>query len=229
MKDILFNLIPELKNNPQEYIDSVLRRYQEFMTYSQIPERCIGFMDQEIIPTRLYKLFGNMQEAVQDRYNFIFKFKDYRNLCYLAYLMLQAYFKQCYHKEAIIEDILYIDTKLLVEDYKKLMDFSESNLSPELVHSLSVLYGGIEKAALVIWDKFEMLDSKFDRDKIYDILSVRQRRGLSNFYFTMQTSDNLLASIGNIATFINDQDLYFDCESYIIDIPKNKEVDKFKC
>ena len=73
----------------------------------------------------------------------------------------------------------------MVEDYKRLINYDKNELSLAPVHSLETLYKNIENAPLVIWDKFMMIDSAYDKDKIYDILCIRHRKGLANFYFSI--------------------------------------------
>ena len=228
MEDILYELIPNLKDMTEDYQEAVCRKYREFMKYSQIPERCIGFEDQSIIPSKLHNVFKNMTTAVQDRYNFRFNFADYINLDYLAYFMLQSYFKQCVATDTRVEDIIYIDTKLLVEDYKRLIDYKEDKDSLKPIHDLKILYSGVENAPLIIWDKFTLLDSHYDRDKIYDILSIRQRRGLGNFYFTIGGDDTLVDKVGQNTIACMQLDLSFNCRTSKINFQDTKEVGIFK-
>lgn len=228
MEDILFELIPNLETATDDYKAAVIRRYKEFIKYSQIPAKCYGFTDQSIIPSKLFNVFKNMQQAVSDRYNFYFDFGDYKNLEYLAYLMLQSYFKQCVLEDKLVEDILYIDTKLLVEDYKRLIDYKEEKDSLKPIHDLKVLYAGIENAPLIIWDKFTLLDSYYDKDKIYDIINIRQRRGLGNFYFSMGGKQNFAEKIGQNTAALIQLDLGFECSNIVINLESTKEVGLFK-
>ena len=231
MRDIILDLIPELKKENEEYVDSVIRRYKDYINYCQIPEICKGFNDKDIIPVKLSKFFENIITAVTDKYNFLFNLNSYQNAAYLAYLMIQEYFRQCIISDTRVEDILYIDTKLLVEDYKRLMNYDKNDLSLAPVHSLETLYVNIEKAPLVIWDKFMMLDSNYDRDKIYDIICIRNRKGLSNFYFGINGTSELSKALGpNLSTEVHQfLDAGFDCSKNIIDIKHTKEVSLFKC
>ena len=70
MKDIIFNLIPELKGKNDDYTDAIIRRFKDYIEYSQIPEICLGFNDNTIIPDKLDKVVNNMLIAVKERYNF---------------------------------------------------------------------------------------------------------------------------------------------------------------
>jgi len=228
MEDVLYDLIPNLKEATDDFKAAVFRRYNEYIKYSQIPDRCLGFTDQKIIPSKLYNVFKNMTSAVTDRYNLRFEFADYVNLDYLAYLMLQSYFKQCVIQDIRVEDIIYVDTKLLVEDYKRLIDYKEEKDSLKPIHDLKILYSGMENAPLVIWDKFTLLDSYFDRDKIYDIISIRQRRGLGNFYFTIGDDDYLNDKVGQNTLACMQLDLSFDCRAIKINLQGTKEAEIFK-
>ena len=228
-REIVLNLIPEIRNECEDYINAIVKRYDEFMEYSQLPEACYGFDNTSIIPDKLKKLFTNIHIAVQDKYSFIFLFRDYINTEYLAYLMTQVYFRSCILKDIRVEEILYIDTKLLVEDYKKLMNANNNEPSPLPVHSLETLYSTIEKAPIVIWDKMMLIDSNYDRDKLYDIINVRNRKGLGNFYFAMESMAKFSEVLGpNLALMVNEyQAAAFNCSTSSIPVDHKKEVQLF--
>ena len=230
MKDIIFNLIPELKGKNDDYTDAIIRRFKDYIEYSQIPEICLGFDDNTIIPDKLDKVVNNMLIAVKERYNFLFNFSSYENLSYLSYLFIAYYFKQCILNDETVENILYIDTKLMVEDYKRLINYDKNELSLAPVHSLETLYKNIENAPLVIWDKFMMIDSAYDKDKIYDILCIRHRKGLANFYFSINGTSELSKVMGpNISNEICQYlDTGFNCSLNKINIKHTKEVSLFK-
>ena len=230
MKDIIFNLIPELKGKNDDYTDAIIRRFKDYIEYSQIPEICLGFNDNTIIPDKLDKVVNNMLIAVKERYNFLFNFSSYENLSYLSYLLITYYFKQCILNDETVENILYIDTKLMVEDYKRLINYDKNELSLAPVHSLETLYKNIENAPLVIWDKFMMIDSAYDKDKIYDILCIRHRKGLANFYFSINGTSELSKVMGpNISNEISQYlDTGFNCSLNKINIKHTKEVSLFK-
>lgn len=230
MKDIIFNLIPELKGKNDDYTDAIIRRFRDYIEYSQIPEICLGFDDNTIIPDKLDKVVNNMLIAVKERYNFLFNFSSYENLSYLSYLLITYYFKQCILNDETVENILYIDTKLMVEDYKRLINYDKNELSLAPVHSLETLYKNIENAPLVIWDKFMMIDSAYDKDKIYDILCIRHRKGLANFYFSINGTSELSKVMGpNISNEICQYlDTGFNCSLNKINIKHTKEVSLFK-
>ena len=230
MKDIIFNLIPELKGKNDDYTDAIIRRFKDYIEYSQIPEICLGFNDDTIIPDKLDKVINNMLIAVKERYNFLFNFSSYENLSYLSYLLIAYYFKQCILNDETVENILYIDTKLMVEDYKRLINYDKNELSLAPVHSLETLYKNIENAPLVIWDKFMMIDSAYDKDKIYDILCIRHRKGLANFYFSINGTSELSKVMGpNISNEISQYlDTGFNCSLNKINIKHTKEVSLFK-
>ena len=230
MNDIIFNLIPELKGKNDDYTDAIIRRFKDYIEYSQIPEICLGFDDNTIIPDKLDKVVNNMLIAVKERYNFLFNFSSYENLSYLSYLLIAYYFKQCILNDETVENILYIDTKLMVEDYKRLINYDKNELSLAPVHSLETLYKNIENAPLVIWDKFMMIDSAYDKDKIYDILCIRHRKGLANFYFSINGTSELSKVMGpNISNEICQYlDTGFNCSLNKINIKHTKEVSLFK-
>ena len=63
----------------------------------------------------------NISTVVSDRYNILLNFNGYKNTGYIAYVIINEYFKQIHLNNDILENIVYIDTNLLVEDYKRLM------------------------------------------------------------------------------------------------------------
>lgn len=230
MKDLILQLLPCLVNKPEDYINSIVKKYEVFINNSQIPSVCLGYNDISIIPSKLQKVYNNITTAFIDHYNFLINFESYENISYLIYLLLNKYFCDCINNDDILDQILYIDTKLMLEDYKRLMNYENSYNSIEPVHNLDILYKGIEQYPVVIWDKLMLINSSYDKDKLYDIISIRNRKGLGNFYITIGSRSELSSILGaNLCKEIKSTlDLAFECISTTINVPRTKEVNIFK-
>lgn len=232
MRDMdILNLIESLKTKPQEYIDSINRQYESFLDYSELPNVCRGFNDINILPPKLKKLYTNITVAISGRYNFLFCFGNLNNIDYLCSLFLNKYFIDSIEHDNILEHVLYIDTKLLIEDYKRLMNYNKNEDYLPPVHSLDTLFHRIENAPVIFWDKFSRIDSSYDKDKLLDIITIRNRKGLSNFYFVEGKSSELGSKLGiTLCDLISQHmDVGYDCFNYNIKINHTKEADLFIC
>ena len=110
-------------------------------------------------------------------------------------MLLDTYFTSCIKNDHIVESMLYIDTNLILEDYKKLMDVQSGNeVKISLSHSIETISRNLENAAFVIWDKFSLVNSNYDKQKLYNILLTRSRRGLGNIFF-IKNAPNILANV----------------------------------
>lgn len=213
----IVNILPILKNKPMEYIKAIQKNYDDFITYSDIP---IGYqnLDRITIPAKFRNILDKMYIAVEDRYNLLLNFVSYKNTGYIAYAMIQEYFKQVYSKNENIEKIIYIDTNLLVEDYKRIMNINHLNQSP--VHNIDTILRNIEYAPLVIWDKFSKLESTFDKQKIYDLLSIRKRNNCCNIFMIAGGTTNLSQVIGADIFDMMDVDFGGDYSRMNFEVPK---------
>ena len=89
-------------------------------------------------------------------------------------------------------------------------------------HKVDTLYNGIEKASLVIWDKFSKLESTYDKHKIYDILSIRKRNDLANMFLISGGTSKLSQVIGNDIFDVMDPDICIDCSRINLEIINKK-------
>lgn len=232
IKDIFFKLLPELDGpkKDSEYTESVFQGFKKFMETSQIPEVCYGFEDIKVIPPKINNVYKNIRKAVEGRYTFLFDFYNFDNIPYIAYLFLLKYFQDCIETDNRVETILYIDTNLLLADYKKLIDYKDPAHDCTPTHSTQTLLRDIEIAPLVIWDKFTFIKSMYDKDKMYELMSIRERQGLGNFYFIRGGTDSLSGYVGPDITsaILAEMSLGFRCGDYKYSINKAKEVNDFK-
>lgn len=184
MKELLLKEIINNQTVTTEYINSISNRYDNFIQYTQLPQVNLHqYIDSNNLPVITNNLYNNTFNIISQRQNYIINLDIFKSAGFLSSLMIHSYFKQCIKNDTHINTILYIDTNLLVEDYKKLMDKTLDSVSPRLVHSLDVLYKEIEEAEFVFWDKFTMLNSNYALSKIYEILTIRYRNCLGNIFY----------------------------------------------
>lgn len=211
--------IPNLEKFNEDYKMSIINKYNGFINTSEIPDNCKNFYDTDIIFPKIQSVYNNIYEAVSQRYSLLFKVSNYLFTGQLSYMFLNKYFRDCIVNNYYLENVLYIDTKLVMEDYKRLMDKEQS-----LIHSSYTLLENIEKAPLVIWDKVSSINSVYDKNKLIDIISIRKRRNLASFYFIKydECNPNVLGA-DLINSILSDVSLGFDCHYYNYDIFKLQE------
>ena len=170
-------------NNNSIYNNYLKSTFNRYINYSELPKQYLqDNIDTTKLPKKLKILYDNIYEIVNNKYNYGISVSDYTDVSAICSLLIKKYFNESMLNDTLLVNVLYIDTNLLLEDYKKLMDMNTNELSPSLVHSLDVLYGDIEKADFVFWDKFTMLRSNYELLKVYDIISIRYRNCLGNAF-----------------------------------------------
>lgn len=221
----LGQLIPEFNNQTDEYRNAIYRRYCDYISYSELP---IAFQNDNIDKTNLSKniktLYDNIDIIVDQNYSYIFRFNDYEYTHNIASMLINQYFVKVIINDMTMKHILYVDTNLIMEDYKKMMDMTNSEDSVRTNHKLITLNKNIEDADVVIWDKCTMLKSNYEKSKFYDILSVRYRKGLSNLFF-VKGSTQELSSFFERETFIvmNTQEIVDCSREHIVLYTDNKK------
>ena len=183
-------LFPNLKDNDENYVSAISKKYSEYISYSQIPNKYIDYdIDTTILPTRLNTLFKNIKMIVDERLCLAFSVRDYSYIGYLSALLIDSYFQQTALGDDYLSNIIYVDTNLLMDDFKKLIDANGMEMA--LSHNIETLYKNIEEAPVVIWDRFSMITSSYERQKLYNILLSRYRKDLGNLYFIKNASESL--------------------------------------
>lgn len=230
MDEIFKNMISEIKDDSNELQYIAARRYDEYYRNSEIPKNCYGFGDQSIIPPKLNNLFRNIKTAADDGYNFLILVNDYSNIAYLAYLLSQALFKQCILDEDLPNrQFLYINTKLVLEDYKNLIEPENSNRCCQTLYNMKTLTTNIFTVPMLVWDFFTEQESNYDKSKVNYIISRRYNEGLGNIYFATGGLTRLQELLGKETYELMHIDLCFDCTHYKFDIPNRKDVGIFRC
>ena len=98
------------------------------------------------------------------------------------------------------------------------MNINHLNQSP--VHNIDTILRNIEYAPLVIWDKFSKLESTFDKQKIYDLLSIRKRNNCCNIFMIAGGTTNLSQVIGADIFDMMDVDFGGDYSRMNFEVPK---------
>lgn len=199
MVDNIVNKILGGKTNcTSEYVDSIYRQVETYIDYSALPLRYLV----EGIDTHKDTLpkFNNLSEHIIDiihhNKSCLAWVNDFGQSGYIAANFIAKYLVTAMITDEHPKSILYVDTNLLLEDYKKLMNESYSEFSPKIVHRKEILYRDIQEADFVFWDKFNFIETNFETNKIYEIISVRYRNCLGNLFFGKGATEKEL--FGNI-------------------------------
>lgn len=187
---------PEINYTP-EYIHAIENRVSNFLEYSQLPKVFMqDGIDMEMAPARLRQLYENRDEIIESngRCNQLIQLSDYRESGYITSAIIESYVVDCIKADKYIKTILYIDTNLLLNDYKRLIGISESPIT-YLQHDMEILNKEIFTADFIFWDKFVLPItgdySQFQFSKLYDILSIRYRNCVGNMFFVNMPIERL--------------------------------------
>lgn len=182
---ILEKIFKNIPDCTEEYMDAIENRIANFLEYTQLPRVYqINGLDINYLPYKLKGILPELFDIVEKPLNKLVLLQTYKESGFIVATLLEQYIINCIVKDLHIPSMLYIDTNLLIEDYKKYIDISsgEGNNSI-LVHSPDILFKEILTADFVFWDKFTMVDTNYATAKIYDILSIRYRQCLGNMFF----------------------------------------------
>lgn len=180
MEDIV-NYINQFES--VEYKESLYNLYNRFIKYSELPQSSMYSVVNSIIPKKYKKVLDNITQAVQNNISFIVKVKDYVTASKFSSLLLDRIFLDSCMQDLCLKSVIYVDTNLLLSDYKKCMDNSSTDDTTELSHSFNLLNNKIYTADYVIWNRFLLTTSNYDIGKIYNLLLDRYRKGLANLFF----------------------------------------------
>ena len=184
MRNKIIEQILKDKEVSTEYENSLKHNLNQFLNYTQLPLVYeMESLDKNKFSVKAKKLYENIQALIDERHNLIINLSSYKDSGFLTSILLGRYFIDTTEQDTHLSSVLYIDTNLLMEDYKHLMDKNTDSMSPSLVHNLDVLYKGVETAEFIFWDKFTMIQSNYEISKLYDILSIRYRRCFGNIFF----------------------------------------------
>lgn len=201
------------------YMEMVNRRIDIFADYSYLPTRFVVesidlLADMQSLLARygsnvvtdnttmaLKKLMPIVLKDYMLNYkNFLINCPSFKLSGFMCAKIMEEYVTQQIIKDDHFGTILYIDTDLLVKDYKELFNMNNSKFeeySTQLTYSREVLYKLIYTADYVFWDKFDATNTNFEKDRVYEILTRRYRDCLGNVFMTSQPGglDNILRGV----------------------------------
>lgn len=216
-QEILSNVVNTLQINSPEYINSISNTISNYINYTQIPSVFLQtYIDLNYLPKNIKEQYINIENIIDNKLNILARCETFKDCGFITAMFVQKYLTNTLIKDSHINTILYIDTYLLIQDYKKLMDKNSETETPILVHSLDVLNEQIQFADYVFWDKFSMLQSNYDFMKIYDIISVRYRNCLGNWFFVDSVWDKIaFQELNNVMNISNTIDLEQEQYKYL--------------
>lgn len=195
-----------------EYKQSIIDSYNKYISYSELPQIfSVASLENNVIPTKFKKVMNNIYDAVNNHISFTVKVRDFIVSSRFSSLLLDSYFINSYKQDTTLKTIIYVDTNLLLDDYKKAMNISQDiGDKSQLSHSMDLLENKIYTAEYVIWNRFSMITSNYDEAKLYNILLERYRKGLGNLYFTINSSRQLSEEMYTLMNSTHTQDCSLD-------------------
>lgn len=203
-----------------EICDMINRRIDVFAEYSFLPNRyVIESIDltkthQELLDIygsnlvnanttcNLNKYMEKFLDYVANYKNFLVNCSDFKISGFMAAKIMEEYVTRQIIRDAHFGTIMYIDTDLLMQDFKEIISINKSNngvvdYATQLTYGKEVLYKLIYTADFIFWDKFDTANTNFEKDKIYEILTRRYKDCLGNAFLT-NNSDNPLSALRSV-------------------------------
>lgn len=189
MGDILDRVVNEYKVRCEWANNPILTK----MTY----EKCANFISASNLPIRylqdtrvdmsrasrkLLELNNNISDYIFGDEGVGVFVKSCKNSGYLISRLLETHLVNKAITDDYAGNVLYVNTPIFLDDYKKLFTKNADTISPRPNYSLEVLYHSIYDADFVFWDKFTMVDGNFEINKLYEILSIRYDNCLNNMF-----------------------------------------------
>lgn len=201
--------------------------YLPTLAYSKLLDINNSGSKFQILTDNIYRHINRNECIILDRL-------DYKDDVFISSCLIGRYISDSIIKDTRIHKVLYVDTPLLLTDYKKMMDCSNDNINPPvLTHSQELLNRDIYNYDYVIWDRFNCVNSWYDLNKLQEIIHHRYLNMCGNMYFCIGKTkedrlsgvdDNLLMSMNVITQY----DLTMETCNYLdlIDESSDKGVDK---
>lgn len=213
-------VLEQVKNGSDDYIRGIEGDIYYALYQTQLPPVYqLEYIDRTELPAKLTKLLKDVPTLITYRDSVLVSLKDYKEGGFISAACMEDYVTKQILSDEHINRLLYIDTNLLIEDFKKLMDKDNDTPSPRLEHDIDVLYKWLYEADFIFWDKFDMPITSFANSKLYEILSIRYRNCLGNMFFikvkpnefTTKASEELL----NVMNLNKAYDLVVEQAKYI--------------
>lgn len=221
------------------YFDNICRDVNNYFDMSNLPLRAYTkYIDLTQSSSGISKLVYEISEHIDLNNNVLVSRSSNEDNLYIASSIIGKYIGDCIIKNKRIHKVLYIDTPLLLSDYKKLMDLANNINPPVLFHDIETLNKDIYWYDYVIWDRFNCINSGYDLNKLHEIIHHRYLNLCGNLFFIVGKSidervsgitETLKSSmdISKQFTLLNDKCAYKNTEQYdlLINQETNKEVE----
>lgn len=157
----------------------------------------------QILSDEFYNIVNTNKSIMLNR-------KEYMNNVFISSYLIGRYISDSIIKDTRIHKILYVDTPLLLADYKKMMDINDNINPPVLTHHQEVLNKNIYDYDYVIWDRFNCASSYYDLNKLQEIVHCRYLNMCGNMFFCIgDTEDERVNGIDtNLLSSMNITDIY---------------------
>ena len=156
-------LVNEFLGNQEvsdDYVNGIIRKVEDVIDYSNLSERYLCKTIAKPYPESFNKLQNNVSKIINDNYgSVVVRPKSFK---YGGYITASLMYK--YILNSLKDD----------EDLKRFMNkdtFGDVGL--KLEYSLDVLFKDIYEADFVFWDNFNLVNTHYEVDKLYEIFSRR--------------------------------------------------------
>lgn len=194
------------------YRDFIKTKYNQFIKSSEIPLAYMCDINEKTLSKNLRILHRDIKEIIDCKYSLMLIGMDYMMVNYYMGLLLDKYFQDNLDSGLYLEQILCVDTKLLLDDYLKNIGDSNSDVSVHYNYDPYILFNVVETAPYVIWNRFNDTLSDYKKNKFLNIIDTRKRQGLGNMYFTSESISEFKSNAINVELHkILQPDIVLDC------------------
>lgn len=211
-EEFIKRLVPSLNNikDNDDYIRSRFTIYKNYMERAEVPVPYIlDIVQNPIADKSVYKkdvvdFVEHIKEFMGYEFNCIFNYDKYYQTDQLAAYIIQRYISDYLAGNDPIRNIIYIDAVTYTRSLKKLIGKDSSDMVGSSVYSQETMTDGLENADFVIWDKITYLQTNYERSELYNILSIRHKKGLGNLFFTIKGKQHISDTLGDaICSFLS--------------------------
>lgn len=171
-------LVDEFLGNQEvsdDYVNGIIRKVEDVIDYSNLSERYLCKTIAKPYPESFNKLQNNVSKIINDNYgSVVVRPKSFKYGGYITASLMYKYILNSLKDDSHIKTMLYVDTNVFMEDLKRFMNkdtFGDVGL--KLEYSLDVLFKDIYEADFVFWDNFNLVNTHYEVDKLYEIFSRR--------------------------------------------------------
>ena len=221
------------------YFENICRDVNVHFNMSYLPDIAyIKYIDDKKSGSNVVSLLSDFYKYVNRNECVTVLRENANDDVFIASSLIGRYIGDSLIRDTRIHKILYVDTPLLLTDYKRMMDGSVDSVNPPaLFHPIELLNSDIYKYDYVIWDRFNLANSNYDLNKLSEIVHHRYLSMRGNLFFNIGKSateraggiDDMLKSSMNIvhkSDLLKDKCSYKNTEQYerMLNETEDKEV-----